>query len=63
MAERGRVAKMMVSDQVATERERKQSIEDLCTLITRDHAALHLPGEKPIDGICAGTGCSVIIAR
>ena len=57
--ERGRIAKMMTANQKATGQERKQSIEDLCSLISRDYNVLHLPGEKPINGLCPVKGCGI----
>ena len=63
MPERGRVAKSMISNQAATEQERKNAIEDLCSLISRDCTALHLPGEKPIDGVCPVKGCGKEMKR
>jgi len=57
MPERGRLAKTMTSDKTTTEQERKQCIEDLCSLISQDCTALHLPGEKSVDGICPIKGC------
>lgn len=62
MPERGRIAKMMISDKPATEQERKQLIEDLCFLISWD-CNLCLPGEKPIDGICPVKGCEKEMTR
>lgn len=63
MPERGRVAKLMISNQAATEQERKNAIEDLCSLISRDLTALHLPGEKPIDGLCPVKCCGKEMQR
>lgn len=62
MPERGRVAKLMTSNQAATEQERKNVIEDLCSLISRG-TALHLPGEKPVDGLCPVKGCGKEVMR
>ena len=63
MPERGRLTRMMVSDKVVSEEERRQAIEDLCSLASQDCTVLYRPGEKPIEGICPVEGCGVEMTR
>lgn len=52
MPERGRLIRMMISDEVVYEEERRQAIEDLCSLASQDCIILYRPGEKPVEGVC-----------
>jgi len=63
MPERGRPARTMISDIVVSEEERRLAIEDLFSLASQDCTTLYRPGEKPIDGVCPGKGCSVEMSR
>ena len=63
MPERGRLTRMMVSDKIVSEEERRQAIEDLCSLASQDCTVLYRPGEKPIEGICPVEGCGVEMTR
>jgi len=59
MPERSRLAKTMISDHVISEEERRQVIEDLCSLASQDCTVLYRPGEKPVHGLCPVEGCSI----
>ena len=63
MPERSRLARMMLSDRPATERERKQCIADLCYLISQDSTAFSLPEEGLIQGKCPVTDCKTVLTR
>lgn len=63
MPERGRLARTMTSDKVVSDEERRQAIEDLCSLVSQDCTTLYRPGEKPIDGVCPVTVCGVEMIR
>ncbi len=57
MPELDRLARTMISDQVVSEKERRQAIEDLCSLVSQDCTTLYRPGEKPINDVCPVKGC------
>jgi len=63
MPERGRLARAMVSKQEVSLEERRQVIEDLCTLASRDCTTIYLPEESPIHGVCPTQGCHVEMQR
>lgn len=63
MPERGRLARMMSLRQVISVEERRQVIEDLCSLANRDCTTIYLPGESPIDGVCPVQGCDMKMER
>lgn len=46
MPERGRLAKTMISDQVVSEKERKDAIKDLCSLASLDCNTVFGPGKS-----------------
>ena len=46
-----------------SEEERRQAIEDLCSLASQDCTVMYQPGEKPIEGICPVEGCGVEMTR
>ncbi|KAI9773298.1 MAG: hypothetical protein M1839_002158 [Geoglossum umbratile] len=57
MPEHSRLTKILISDQVISEQERKQAVIDLCSFITRDYTVLYLPGEEPVNGTCPVESC------
>ena len=59
MSERGRLARVMISDRVMSEEERKEAIRDLCSLASRDCTVLYRPDEQPIQGLCPVKGCGL----
>jgi len=63
MPERGRLARMMISDRVVSEEERKEAIRDLCSLASRDCTVLYRPGEQPTQGLCPVTECGLSMIR
>lgn len=63
MPERGRLAKTMISDQVVSEKERKDAIKDLCSLASLDYTAVYRPGEEPAQGIYPVRSCSLAMNR
>ena len=63
MPERGRLARAMVSENEVSLEERRQVIEDLCTLASRDCTTIYLPEESPIHGVCPTQGCHVEMQR
>ena len=63
MSERGRLARTVISDKVVSDEERRQAIEDLCSLVTQDCTTLYRPGEESINGVCPVTGCGVEMIR
>ena len=63
MPERRRLTKTMISDEVVSEQDRRQAVEDLCFLASQDTTTFYLPGEKPIDGVCPSDGCGVRVGR
>lgn len=63
MPERGRLARTMISDKVVSDEERRQAIEDLCSLVSQDCTTLYRPGEIPINGVCPVKGCGVEMER
>ena len=63
MPERGRLAKMMISDQVVSEKERKDANKDLCSLACLDCSTVYRPGEEPAQGLCPVESCSLAMHR
>ena len=63
MPELGRLTQTMVSDTVVSEQDRRQAIEDLFTLISRDYTVIYRPGEEPIDGACPVNGCGAKMVK
>ena len=63
MPERGRLTRTMISDKVVSDKERRQAVEDLCSLVSQDCTTLYRPGEKPINGVCPVQGCDVEMTR
>lgn len=63
MPERGRLTRTMISDKVVSEGERRQAIEDLCSLASQDCTILYRPGEKPAEGVCPVEGCAMEMMR
>ena len=54
---RGRLTTTMTSDRVASDRERRQAVEDLLLLATQQFEVLYRPGESPINGRCPVEAC------
>ena len=46
MPERRRLTKTMISDKDVSEQERRQAVEDLCSLVTQDTTTFYRPGEE-----------------
>ena len=63
MPELGRLARTMISNEVVSEKERRQAIEDLCSLVSQDCTVLYRPGEKPVNGVCPVKGCGAEIIK
>ena len=63
MPEQGRLTQTMVSDKVVSEEERRQTINDPCSLASQDCTTLYRPGEKPVKGVCPVEGCGVEMTR
>ena len=63
MPERGRLAKTMISDRVVSEEERKEAIQDLCSLASQDCTVLYRPGEQPAQGLCPVKECGLSMIR
>jgi len=63
MPERGRLARVMISDEIISEAARKQAVEDLCSLASQDSTTFYRPGEKPIDAACPSEGCGAHVGR
>ena len=63
MPERGRLAKTMISDQIVSEKERKDAIRDLCSLASLDCTTVYRPGEEPVQGMCPLESCSLAMNR
>ena len=61
--ERGRLAQRMISAESISDGGRRQCMEDLYAMITRDYSVLYRPGEEPIDGRCPVESCNAIIAK
>ena len=57
MPELGRLARTMISNKVVSEKERRQAIEDLCSLASQDCTALYRSGEKPVNSVCPVKDC------
>ena len=63
MPELGRLARTMISNEVVSEKERRQAIEDLCSLASQDCTVLYRPGEKPVNGVCPAKDCGAEIMK
>ena len=63
MPKRGRLARVMISDRVVSEEERKEAIRDLCSLASRDCTVLYRPGEQPLQDLCPVKGCTLSMKR
>ena len=63
MSELSRLARTMISNKVVFEKERRQAIEDLCSLASQDCTGLYRPGEKLVNGICPAKGCGAEIMK
>lgn len=63
MPERNRLARIMIVDQIVTPQERRQVVEDLCSLASQDCTTICLPGEKPINGVYPVQDCKVEMQR
>jgi hypothetical protein len=50
--ERGRLARMMASDDPLSPADTWQTIRDMLSLSTRDFTILYLPGHEPAEGAC-----------
>ncbi|KAI9767334.1 MAG: hypothetical protein M1840_005743 [Geoglossum simile] len=61
--ERGRLAGMMVSGEVVSEWDRKQTIRDLYSFIARDYTVLYRPGKEPVNGTCPVKDCGTEMER
>ena len=55
--ERGRLARMMASEEPLSLADNWQAIRDMLSLITQDFTVLCLPGHKPVEGACPATDC------
>ena len=60
MHERGRLARVMISDRVVSEEE---AIQDLCSLASRDCTVLYRPGKQPTQGLCPVEECGLSMIR
>lgn len=47
--ERGLLTQTMILDKVISEEERRQTMEDLCSLASQDCTSLYRLGEKPVE--------------
>jgi len=45
MPERGRLTRAMISEQIIINEQRKQVVENLCSLASRDCTTIYLPDE------------------
>jgi hypothetical protein len=61
--ERGRLAKIMASDEELTSDEMWLAIVDLYALCTQDYTVLYLPRVVPIGGRCPVESCSALLNR
>ena len=61
--ERNRLAKPIISDAIAFNKKRRQTVQDLYSLISRDCSVLYRPEEEPIDEICPIKGCGTSMIR
>jgi hypothetical protein len=50
--ERGRLARMIASEEPLSLTDHRQAIRDMHSLITRDFTVLYLPGHEPAEGAC-----------
>ena len=63
MPERRRLAITMTSERIVSSEERRDAVQDLYTLATRNCTVLYRPGEEPIDGRCPAKNCGIILER
>lgn len=63
MPERKRLALTMTSERHVSPEERRDAVQDLYTLATRDCVVLYRPGEEPISGRCPVQNCGKEMAR
>ena len=63
MPELRRLASTMLSTVVVSHEERKQAVQDLCTLVSRDCRTLFRPGERPIDNLCPVKNCMKDVSK
>ena len=57
MPERWRISRKIISEDAATDEERKWAVKDLFVMASRDYLSLHLPGEGIDDGRCPRRDC------
>ncbi|KAL8788271.1 MAG: hypothetical protein Q9213_001791 [Squamulea squamosa] len=63
MPERRRLAITMTSERDVSTEERRNAVQDLYTLATRDCTVLYRPGEEPIGGRCPAKDCGIELER
>ena len=63
LPERGRLARAMISTDTVSNETRRQNMEDLYSLISRDYAVIYFPGEQPINRICPAKGCDTDVNK
>ena len=63
MPGRGRLTRTMILNKVVSDKERRQAVENLCSLVSQDCTILYRPGEKSINGVCLVKGCDIEITR
>ena len=63
MPERGRLARVIISDEILSEADRKQAVEDLCSLASQDSTTFYRPGGKPVDDARPSNSCGAHIRR
>ena len=63
MPECGRLTRIILSDKIEFEKERRQAIEDMRSLASQDCTVLYRPRENLMEGICLVNGCPVEMTR
>lgn len=63
MPEYSRLVRTMISSAVVSHEERKQAVQDLCTLVARDCTTLYRPDEEPVNGMCPVNNCTQAMKR
>jgi len=61
--ERGRLARMMASEEPLSLADHRLAIRDMHSLITQDFTVLYLPGHEPAEGACPVACCRQDLQR
>ncbi len=63
MSEYNCLTRTIILDKVVFEKERRQAIEDLCSLASPDYTILYRSKEKSVENVCPVKGYAIEIIR